>query len=375
MGATAHAGAVLTIDLDVLCDNYRLLAARAQGAECAAVVKADAYGLGVGRVAPALAAAGCRVFFVATLDEGIALRRHVGEGEICVFNGLPPGSAEEFTAWDLTPVLNQLGEIASWAAFARSGQAKTGGRGLRAALHVDTGMTRLGLSEREVEAFERHPEKLEGVEVAWMISHLACAEKPNHPKNREQLALFNRLRAALPPAPASFANSSGIFLGADYHFDMVRPGAALYGINPTPDELNPMAEVVRLQGKIIQLREIDGPVTVGYGAAHGMEGPGRIATVPVGYADGFLRAFSHRGVAAIDGIRVAVVGRVSMDLITLDVSALTPEQAKPGTLVDLIGGALSVDEMAGLADTIAYEILVQLGRRYRRVYREGAAQP
>ena len=370
-----HAGAVLTIDLDALCENHRLLAARSQGAECAAVVKADAYGLGVQRVAPALAAAGCRVFFVATLDEGIALRREVADTEICVLDGLPPGGAEEFTAWRLTPVLNHLGEIASWAAFARSGGSGAGGRGLRAVLHVDTGMTRLGLPKGEVEALERRPDKLHGVEVAWVMSHLACAEEPDHPKNPEQLAAFNRLRAALPPAPASFANSSGIFLGADYHFDMVRPGAALYGINPTPKQPNPMAEVVRLQAKIIQLREIDGPVTVGYGAAHEMTGPGRIATVPVGYADGFLRAFSRRGFGVVGGVRVPIVGRVSMDLITLDVSELAPEEAKPGTLVDLIGGAMSVDEVAGFADTIAYEILVQLGRRYHRVYREGATRP
>jgi alanine racemase len=174
----------------------------------------------------------------------------------------------------------------------------------------------------------------------------------------------------LPAAPASFANSSGIFLGAEYHFDVARPGIALYGVNPTPGRPNPMAEVVRLQGKILQLRDVDSPQTVGYGAAHRVAAPGRIATVPVGYADGYLRSLSNNGFAAIGDVRVPVVGRVSMDLITLDVTNLRQEQARPGTIVDLIGGPCPIDEVAERAGTIGYEILTSLGPRYLRRYCE-----
>ena len=373
MTGSDHAGAVLTIDLDALVGNYRLLKARAKAASCAAVVKADAYGLGAHRVGPELAGAGCRIFFVATLDEAIALRRDVDEAEIHVLNGLPAESAREFVDHDLIPVLNRLEEIASWSALARAGDGAPAGRGLRAALHLDTGMNRLGLAPAEVDVLAADPARLDGIEIAYVISHLACAEEPGHPKNGEQRALFDRLRRTLAPAPASLANSSGIFLGPEYHFDLVRPGAALYGINPSPGTPNPMAEVVHLQAKILQVRDVDRPMTVGYGAAHLVTGPGRIATVPVGYADGFLRAFGQRGWGVVGGIRVPMAGRVSMDLITFDVSAVSPEQTRPGTPVELIGGALGVDEVAGFADTIAYEILVGLGRRYGRVYRRRAA--
>lgn len=371
MDGTRHAGAVLDIDLDALAENWRRLAARADGAVCAGVVKANGYGLDAGRVAPALAAAGCRNFFVATLDEAISLRAVLAEAEIHVLNGLPPGSASEFRAHGLIPVLNQLGEIDSWGAHARSARAERAPGTRRAVLHVDTGMNRLGLPAAEVERLAEDPGRLAGIEVALVMSHLACAEEPEHDMNARQLARFERLRALLPAAPASLANSSGIFLGRGYHFDMVRPGAALYGINPTPGVPNPMAEVVRLRANILQVRDIAEGESVGYGAAHRAAGPGRIATVPVGYADGYLRALSQRGFGMVAGVRVPIVGRVSMDLVTLDVSRLPAEQARPGTPVDLVGGGLDIDEVAELAGTIGYELLVRLGRRFRRVYRGG----
>ena len=359
---------MLTIDLDALAGNYRLLREKAAGAECSAVVKADAYGLGIHRVARELAAAGCRCFFVATLDEALELRGLLAQAAIYVLNGLPPGSADEFTANALVPVLNSLGEIGTWGAHARAAGAK-----LPAVLHVDTGMNRLGLPPPEFERLAAEPERLEGLDLRFVISHLACADDPAHPKNAEQLALFERLAALLAPVPAGLAASSGIFLGPEFHLDLVRPGAALYGIAPTVGAPNPMAEVVRLQGKILQVRDVDSPMTVGYGAAHRVTGPARIATVAVGYADGFLRAFSQRGHGVVGDTRVAVVGRVSMDMITLDVSAVPPELAGPGARVDLIGGPLPLDEVAAQADTIGYEILTALGGRYRRVWRGGVA--
>ncbi len=390
----ARAGAILTIDLDALAENYRRLRRELNGVPCAAVVKADGYGLGLARVAPALFRAGARIFFVAQLGEAIALRGVLPEAaEIYVLNGLAAGPAAEFQAQRLIPVLNSLGEVADWQAAARQGGHRGGhqaGRPLAAALHIDTGMSRLGLPAEELDRLTAEPERLEGIELVHVMSHLACADQPQHPLNAAQLAEFRaavaRLTAAPqappPAAPASLANSSGIFLGAEYHFDLGRPGAALYGVNPTPGRPNPMAQVVRLQGKILQVREIDAPLTVGYGATHRAAGPTRVATVAVGYADGYLRSLSNRGSAWLGNQRVPVVGRVSMDLITLDVTGAAPDSAHPGALVDLIGPELAadpelanpeltVDDVAAAAGTIGYEILTALGRRYHRVYRGG----
>ncbi len=362
-----RAGAVLTVDLGAVARNYATLRARLEGAACAGVVKADAYGLGVARVAPVLARAACRHFFVATLDEAIALRGLLAEAWIAVLDGPLAGAEAEFLAHRLTPVLNHLGQIEAWSRFAR-----THG-GLEAVVHVDTGMNRLGLPSYEVERLAAEPARLEGIRLAYVMSHLACAEERDNAMNPQQREAFDALRARLPAAPASFANSSGIFLGAAYHYDLARPGVALYGVNPTPEAPNPMAETVRLQATVIQQREVDRPQTVGYGATHRIAGPGRIATVPVGYADGYLRALSNRAFAAIGDTRVPVVGRVSMDLVTLDVSALAPEATRPGTTVDLIGGPCPVDDVAAWAGTIGYEILTSLGHRYARHYVDDGA--
>ena len=350
-----------------MADNYRRLCAELGAAACAAVVKADAYGLGMARVAPALARAGARTFFVAQLEEATALRAMFPvEVEIYVLNGLGAGPVAEFQAGRVHPVLNSLGEIDAWAAAARAA-----GRALPAAVHIDTGISRLGLPDDELEALAADRGRLAGIDLRYLLSHLACADRPEHPLNAEQLRRFRAARARLPDAPASLANSSGIFLGADYHLDLARPGVALYGVNPTPGQPNPMRQVVRLQGKILQVREIDASRTVGYGATHRAAGPTRIATVAVGYADGYLRSLSNRGSAWLGDRRVPVVGRVSMDLITLDVTGASAEAARPGAFVDLIGADLSTDEVAEAAGTIGYEILTSLGRRYHRVYRGG----
>lgn len=360
------AGAYLTIDLDALAANWRTLADRVAPAQCAAVMKADAYGIGARKAGPVLAAAGCRTFFVAHAGEAIALRRVLPtEAEIFVLNGIPRGTETELYDRRLFPVLNSLEDIAAWSAAAGTGRAWPG------AIQVNTGMVRLGLDEEHVIALAGRPDLLQGVDVRFWMSHLACAEDRDDPMNRMQLECFTRYRALLPAASASLANSSGTFLGPDFHFDLVRPGIALYGGNPTPGRPNPMREVVRLAGRILQIHRVDSPMAVGYGAAHKIEGPGRIAVVPVGYADGYLRALGGRARGYIDGTEVPVVGRVSMDLITLDVSALPPERCSPGTLVELIGGQAEIDDVAARAGTISYEILTSLGDRYHRVYRGG----
>ncbi|PPR28451.1 MAG: Alanine racemase, biosynthetic [Alphaproteobacteria bacterium MarineAlpha10_Bin1] len=369
MSPNAFAGAQLTIDLDAISANWRALGARLKnGARAAAVVKANAYGLGISAVAPALYDAGCRDFFVASLDEGIALRAILPDGQIYVFFGPTPEDAAEYSRHWLIPVLNDLGQIETWRARNR------GDEGEKAVLQVDTGMSRLGLPPDEVARLAVEPERVAGLEIVYVMSHLACAENSGHAMNGQQLEEFSKalksLETGSASAAASLANSSGIFLGPGYHFDLVRPGAALYGINPTPDKPNPMTEVVRLQGKIQQVRSVDSSRSVGYGAAHVVTRPSRIATVPVGYADGYLRSASNQASAHVRGVRVPIIGRVSMDMITLDVTDLPAEFVHPGATVDLIGGPYSIDAFAADAGTIGYEILTSLGLRFRRRYIE-----
>lgn len=370
-GPADRAPAVLTVDLAAIVDNWRQLRDRALPAACAAVVKADAYGLGAAEVASALAAGGCRTFFVATLDEGLSLRRTLADrrtgsadaAEIYVLGGAPRGCETDLIAARLRPVLNSLGDIDAYAAHARSA-------GIRppVAVHLDTGMSRLGLSDTEQATIASDPSRLDGLDLCLVMSHLACADEPEHPLNAKQLALFRAAAASLPAAARSFANSSGIFLGRDYVFDLVRPGAALYGVAPNGTNPNPMRGVVRLHGRIVQVREIDTPRTVGYGATHRVQRGSRIATVSVGYADGYLRSLGNRGSGFLAGQRIPVVGRVSMDLITFDVSNIPAERVVPGHMVELIGPDLPVDAVAAAANTIGYEILTSLGSRYHRVY-------
>ncbi len=361
-----RADAVLEIDLAGIVTNWRLLARRVKPAQCAAVVKADAYGLGAPRVSAALAAAGCRLFFVATLDEGIALRSELPACcEIAVLNGPAPGSAEEFVSHCLIPVLNEPGQIATWAEATR----RHGGPA--AMLHVDTGMARLGLTLPEFEALA-DAEPYEPGEIRWraLISHLACADHPGHALNDLQHRRFDSARSRLSGVPASLAASSGIFLDPAFHFDFVRPGAALFGVNPQPGSPNPMRQIVRLKGRILQVREVDRGDPVGYGAAHVMDHPGRLATVAIGYADGWLRSLSHRGSGRLGGTRVPLIGRVSMDLVVFDVSAVDPALARPGGSIELLDDDHGLDAAATDAGTIGYEILTALGRRYHRVYHD-----
>jgi alanine racemase len=355
--------AVLTIDLAAVAENWRRLNARLGDADCGGVVKADAYGLGAARVGPALWDAGCRTFFVALVEEGAALRAVLPEADIHVLGGLHTGPADLVFDAALTPVLNSLNDVRLWRSLCAA-------RGVTPAadLHIDTGMARLGLDRTETARLMRDPDLLDGVGVDIVMTHLACAETPDHPLNGEQRDLFERACGSARARRASIANSAGVFLGPDFHADIVRPGIALYGSNPTPQAPNPMAQVVRLQGKILQVRRVDPPETVGYGASHRVDETRRIATVGVGYADGYLRSISSTGSCVVDGRRVPVVGRVSMDLITIDVSGVAEARAHPGALVDLIGAEWDVDAVADSADTIGYEILTSLGARYPRVY-------
>jgi alanine racemase len=360
------ASAILEIDLNAIVANWRFLCDRlAPSARCAAVVKANAYGLGMDEVAPVLAKAGCKTFFVATLEEGLALRRLLPRAQIAVLNGLVMGPPADFAKAALLPVLNDLGQVRQWGDYARPRG------GAPAMLHLDTGLGRLGLPPSEQEELRAEPDLLKGFKLALVLSHLSCASEPAHPMNGEQLAAFRAALRLLPRAPASLAASSGIFLGADFHFDMVRAGAAIYGVNPLPGRPNSMKQVIHLKARILQVRDIDRGEAVGYGAAHRMDRAGRIATIAMGYADGWLRSSSHRGTVRIAGKPAPVIGRISMDLLTIDVTGLDPHDVQPGAYADLLDDRYGVDDAAAAAQTIGYEILTAMGHRSLRLYRGG----
>jgi alanine racemase len=363
----ARAGAVLTIDLDAIAANYRLLAQRAGGAVVAGVMKADAYGLGMARVAPALVRAGCRVFFTAHVDEGIGLRDIVPpDSTVYVLHGPPPGTAADFLAHGLTPVLNDPGQVREWSALC----ARVGRR-LAAAVQVDSGMSRMGLAPADLAALGEPRDWLAAFDPVLLMSHLACADVPDHPMNEYQRLRFDAIRAQFPAMPASLANSSAVFLGPDFHYGLVRPGAALYGINPQPGGVNPLRQAVSLDARIVQVRTIEAGAAVGYGARYVAEGTRRIATIAIGYADGWLRALSGRGSAYIDGVRVPVAGTVSMDSITLDVTGIPDARLQPGMTVELLGPHQHVDVVAAEAGTIGYEVLTRMGARFERRYLGG----
>ena len=358
---------LLTVDLDALAANWHLLREQMGGPEaegaCAAVVKADGYGLGAIPVARRLAAEGCTTFFVAHAEEGVTLRQADPGAEIFVLHGLLPGEAPLYRRNRLAPCLNDPGQVRTWLEFCAEASP------MPAALHVDTGMTRLGLDPEDLDALDLGAvNALPGLVV---MSHLACADEPDHPLNRRQQAAFAGIRPRFPAARASLANSCGLFLGGDFRFDLGRPGYALYGGNPTPSAgANPMRPVVRLQAPVLQVREIRERRKVGYGATAETAPPAWIATLAAGYADGYLRAMSNRSAVFVDGHACPVTGRVSMDLLAVDVTEAMQagSEIRPGILVDLIDAGHTVDHAAAHAGTIGYEILTSLGNRYRRRY-------
>jgi alanine racemase len=365
-----EAGGLLAIDLSAIVANWRELAHRTAPAECAAAVKADAYGCGAEAVVRALNDAGCETFFVAHPGEGRGVRAVAHNAVVYVLNGLAPGTAETYAKDNLRPVIGSAAELAEWIGF----RNRTGFGG-GAALHVDTGINRLGLSPEEA-AGEAVRESIDRHTISLIISHFACSEAPSHPLNARQMAEFRDVRALYPTVPGSLANSSGIFLGPDAHHDLVRPGAALYGVNPTPGHLNLMETVVRLDGRIIQVRDVPEGETVGYGATWTAKRPTRLAIVGVGYADGFPRAASVSDLkpgaeAIVAGRRCPLAGRVSMDLMAIDITDVPGNEPTRGDVVTLLGDDIGIDELASHAGTIAYEVLTSLGRRYRRTYRGG----
>ena len=360
------AGGRITIDLGALAGNWRAIAAHVPASvETSAVVKADGYGLGIEEVGAALAAVGCRTFFVALPDEGRRLRAAAPGSVIYILAGLLPGSAAALTADDLRPVLNSMPEIEEWAA------AKRGGNSTGSAIHVDTGMNRLGLSLAEARTLAGRADLVATVGPSLLMSHLVISEARNDGLNATQLSRFREVCALFPTVPASLANTAGIFLGPDYHFDLVRPGIGIYGATPGAGVPVPMKAVVTAEARVLMVRNADAGGTVGYGATRRLTRPSRIAILGAGYADGY-----HRRTAAPDsrpgphvflrGRPAPLLGRVSMDLIAVDVTDI-PDVAR-GDWAELFGPNVPVDDVAAFAGTVGYELLTGLGRRYERRY-------
>jgi len=353
------------IDLAAIVANYRFLAATAKPARCGAAIKANAYGLGMLPVARALHASGCTLFFTAHFSEALDLRAHIATCEIVVLNGIDSEDFGLARTQAITPTLNHLGAIQDWATYAREQ-----GTALPAMIHLDTGMNRLGLCSSEQEHLAAHHELLDGIEIKAWVSHLACADEIDNPMTPRQRDRLQTVLRGLPKAPVSLCNTSGLFWGADYLFDIARPGIGLYGGNPTPHLPNPMRAVMELRAPILQVHEAAPSETVGYGATHTIKRKGKIAVLATGYADGYHRALHNKGFVSIGGHLAPVIGRISMDLITVDVTDVPEAAAHVGAEATLIGPHRPVDTAASEAGTISYEILTSLGTRVKRVYRE-----
>jgi len=352
----------LIIDLATIQSNYAKIRELAPGADAGAVVKANAYGLGATEIVPALADAGCRTFYVAHTQEGREARAALAgrPADIYVFNGFWPAELPALREAELFPVINELAQLE---------QLRDQAPDLPCALHFDTGMNRLGLGPEETDALIADPARLDAIDVRQIMSHLACADEPVYPLNALQLKRFRRVREAFPGIPASLSNSAGVLLGPDYHFDVLRPGLALYGGVPAPGHDSPFEPAVEIDAPVLQIRELRPGDTVGYGATFQADSPRRIATVAAGYADGLLRAFGNGGYGRIGETRVPILGRVSMDLIGVDITDVA-ETIAPGHPVCFLGG--DIEDMADSAATISYEFLVRLGLRFHRIYKPAA---
>ena len=365
MSVLSHSG-ILEIDLHALQNNYLKLQKISSGAECAAVLKANAYGLGMEQVAPALCNIGCKSFFVANLAEALKLRNLNNQVDIYVLNGFIPDFFKYYQESRLIPVISSLTEAGEWQNIS----SKEKSQDLTVALQVNTGMNRLGMSLDKNTAKKLQDQ----LNIQLLLSHLACADEPDHPANGQQLNKFLEYKNLFPNTRASLCNSAGIFHGADFHFDLVRPGIALYGGKPQNIPDNPMETVVTLHSRVIQIEHVPEEDFIGYGAAQHTKRNSRIATLSFGYADGYLRSLSSSssktgGKICINGSYAPIIGRISMDLITIDITDIPEHEIKRGDMVEIIGPNITLDDVADTAATISYEILTSLGNRYKRVYK------
>ncbi|MBS0186262.1 MAG: alanine racemase [Proteobacteria bacterium] len=361
-GFPLEKGALLLIDLKALQDNYLFMKDASSPSKAAVVLKANAYGLGLCPIAEALFKVGVKDYFLTTLEEGMLLRKALKDVRIYILNGVFKGTEDIFRDYDLIPVLLSLEQLTLWRAYAQKIQKKC-----RAILQVNSGMGRFGLSFEEAEALASDPRALEDLELLYILGHLSSASLSTHPSNEKERKAFEDFLALFPKIPATFANSPGILLGNRFRFDMTRMGIALYGGAPLEDKANPLKPVLSLKARILQVRSLKKGMPVGYDGTYVMPEDGQIATVNIGFGDGFPRALSNKGYGIIQGVKVPIAGRISMDWMSFDVTHV-PQQVVPGDLVTLLGGSLTIDSVASLAGTTSYDLISGLGARLHRTY-------
>nr|WP_209007563.1 alanine racemase [Roseibium litorale] len=363
-------GGRLTIDRDAIAANWAYLGGRlTAGTECAATIKADAYGTGAAGTAKRLAEAGCKTFFVALPAEGVEVRKVLPDAVIYILGGLFPGCAETYASANLRPMIGSAPELAEWSAF-----CKAHGQALETGLHVDTGMNRLGFRPDEFSSLLRDRDLTGPITASLLITHLACGSDPDHPANRRQLEIFRGATDPFKHIPRSMANSAGVFLGPEYHFDLARPGISLYGGKAIDTQPNPMRPVAMIEARVMQVRTVPSGETVGYGCTEtAKERPRRVAMVAAGYADGLHRRASSSderpgGFAWASGHRLPLIGRISMDMLALDITNTPEGLIERGSFVEMLGPNVAASDLAAYAETIDYEYLTGLGRRYHRRY-------
>ncbi|GAA5109056.1 alanine racemase [Bartonella jaculi] len=359
------ATAIATIDVRAIVANYITLAKRVAPTQCSAVVKANAYGLGADKIAPALYQAGCRTFFVAKIEEALHLKTILPENVmIALLNGIPHNTEELIAQEGIIPVLNSWSVIEDWQTLCQKKDKK-----FPAIIQIDTSMNRLGLDKQELQKLIKQPTIFEKAEIRYILSHLANGEESSHPSNDIQLTTFKQILKQLPSCKVSFANSGGIFLGQDFYFDLVRPGIALYGVNPHGKHSTPLKPVVKLEVQVLQSRSVDAGAPVGYGGTFITRKPSTLATISIGYADGLPRILSNKGAVYFNGQKLPIAGRISMDSIIVDATDLD-EKPQRGDWVELIGPHQTLEKVSTDANTIPNEILTSLGDRYKRIYIE-----
>ncbi|EJF86551.1 alanine racemase [Bartonella vinsonii subsp. arupensis OK-94-513] len=355
--------AVATINVRAIVENYTTLAKHVFPTECSAVVKADAYGLGVNKIAPALYQAGCRTFFVAQIEEALHLKSILPQNVmIAILNGLPHNTEELVAEAGIIPVLNSWNALEDWQTLCQKKDKR-----FPAIVQIDTNMNRLGLDKQEVQKLIKQPVIFEIAEIKYILSHLANGEEYAHPSNDTQLTALKAILAQLPACKVSFANSGGIFLGNNFYFDLVRPGIALYGSDPRGKQPTPLKPVLKLEAQVSQIRSVEAGAPVGYGGSFITQRPSTLATISIGYADGWLRALSNKGAVYFNGNRLPIVGRISMDSLVVDATDLDKKPQR-GDWVELIGMHQTLEKVSTDAGTIPNEILTSLGHRYKRIY-------
>ncbi len=358
---SSTASARLTVSRQALVENYKTVSAG--NTEAAPVLKANAYGTGALQAFKALRNAGANKFFVATPNEAAELRAADADADLYVLGGFYTAAGSEYVSGGFIPVLNSLEEISRWGAL-----AKTQSRKLPAAVHFDTGMNRLGLCKEETKKLLADPSRLDGIDLRLVMSHFACSDEKDHEMNDRQAESFADIAASFPGIPKSLSNSSGIFRDKNWHYDLLRPGFCLYGGNPTPEATNPMRSVVDLSVRILQIRNVKAGESAGYGASHRFQNDTSLAVVALGYADGFHRSGSNRAKLFWNGQPCPVVGKVSMDLIIVDIGNVKGQKPAQGEWLEVLGPNQTVDDLANDLGTIGYEVLTSLGNRYERIY-------